>query len=408
MNVNTGLLAALLVSIVSYQDAQALETDGYLRSGLGNSSGTGSMRCFKLQGAQSKYRLGNECEQYGELGLKQDLYTLGDGSVFGVYGMAGFLNQYDRTPTFNGDSGQIRAVQAYSYWNNIAALNGGNLWAGRRYYKRNDVNISDFFYWNQSATGAGLENVNIGGLKYSLAFSRKDNQNQKDLQSRIDFNVAGFETNPKGALEIGLSYLEKPSRQANAHSGVAVTLQHKQSDFMGWGGVNTFAVQGGQGPGTALGSTGDSTLSNADVSYRVLDYFDWQLTRNWGGQLAAVYQRDKRPNGSDLHWTSLGGRLVYGFSEQFKVSTEMGHDSVQASGGIRKLSKFTIAPTWSPMGPQFKSRPEFRLFYTFAVWNKAAQAAADRFDPGSTLSTTGAFGSELHGSNIGLQVEQWW
>lgn len=177
---------------------------------------------------------------------------------------------------------------------------------------------------------------------------------------------------------------------------------------MGWGGVNTFAVQGGQGPGTALGSTGDSTLSNADVSYRVLDYFDWQLTRNWGGQLAAVYQRDKRPNGSDLHWTSLGGRLVYGFSERFKVSTEMGHDSVQASGGTRKLSKFTVAPTWSPKGPQFKSRPEFRLFYSYAVWNKAAQAAADQFDPGSTLSSTGTFDSDLHGSNIGLQIEQWW
>jgi maltoporin len=400
-------VASLMSTLLLIPSAHALETIGYFRTGLGDSSGSDSMRCFKLQGAQSKYRLGNECEQYGELALKQDVLTLNDGSAVGVYGMGSFFNRYDRTPTFNGDNGEIRAVQAYAYWNNIAALNGGNLWAGRRYYKRNDIHISDF-YWNQSATGGGIEDVNIGGLKYSLAFSRKDNQNQKDFQNRLDFNVAGFNTNPNGSLEIGVSYLDKPTNQPNANSGVAVTLQHKQANFMGWGGVNTFAVQRGQGPGTALGSTGDPTLSSADVSYRVVDFFDWQISRYWGGQIAAVYQKDERPNGNDLRWTSLGGRLVYGITDQFKFSTELGHDQVQAPGGTRKLTKLTLAPTWSPKGPEFKTRPEFRLFYTYAAWNRAAQQAADDFDAGSALSSTGTFGNDLHGSNIGFQIEQWW
>ncbi|MDR6678831.1 maltoporin [Pseudomonas oryzihabitans] len=400
--------ASLLGTLLLAPTVHAFETTGYFRAGLGDSSGRDSMRCFKLQGAQSKYRLGNECEQYGEFAAKQDVLTLDDGSAVGVYGMASLNNRYDRTPTFHGDNGEIRMPQAYAYWNNIAALNGGNLWAGRRYYKRNDIHISDFFYWNQSATGGGIEDVNIGGLKYSLAFSRKDNQNQKDFQNRYDFNVAGFNTNPNGSLEIGVSYLDKPTNQPNANSGVAVTLQHKQANFMGWGGVNTFAVQRGQGPGTALGSTGDPTLSSADVSYRVVDFFDWQISRYWGGQVAAVYQKDKRPNGNDLRWTSLGGRLVYGINDQFKFSTELGHDQVEAPGGTRKLTKLTLAPTWSPKGPEFKTRPEFRLFYTYAVWNRAAQNAADQFDPGSALSSTGTFGSDLHGSNIGFQVEQWW
>ena len=56
--------------------AQALEFAGYLRSGAGTSTGSGPQQCFQLPGAQSKYRLGNECEQYAELELRQDLLTL--------------------------------------------------------------------------------------------------------------------------------------------------------------------------------------------------------------------------------------------------------------------------------------------------------------------------------------------
>ncbi|MFP3548901.1 carbohydrate porin, partial [Rhizobium sp. SIMBA_035] len=78
--------------------------------------------------------------------------------------------------------------------------------------------ISDFYYWNQSATGGGVEDVRIGDLKYSYAFSRKDNLYQKQAVSRHDFNVAGFQTNPGGELELGLSYLEKPDRRG-AHNG---------------------------------------------------------------------------------------------------------------------------------------------------------------------------------------------
>lgn len=404
--IKTGLAFCALVA--AQPPAQALEFTGYMRGGLGASSGSDSQRCFKLQGAQSKYRLGNECEQYAELSLEQEFTKLDDGSTVGVFGMGSLYNQYDRKPTFDGEYGEIRLPQAYAYWKNVAALNGGSLWAGRRYYKRNDISISDFYYWNQSATGGGIENVDIGGLKYSFAFSRKDNFNQKDYFNRYDFNVAGFDTNPNGSLEVGVSYLDKPSNRPNANSGWAVTLQHKQQNFLGWNGVNTVALQRGQGPGTGLGSTGDNSLSSSDVSYRVLDFFDWQITPRWGGQVAAVYQKDRRPNGDDLRWTSLGARLVYGISEQFKFSTELGHDRVQAPGGTRQLSKVTLAPTWSPKGPQFKSPTEVRLFYTYATWNRAAQQAADLYDPDSALSSTGTFGSDLHGSNIGLHIDHSW
>ena len=385
--------------------ASALEFAGYLRSGVGNSLNGGKQSCFKLPGAEAKYRLGNECEQYAELELRQDVYSFDDGSVLSVDGMASLYNQYDRQLTFQGDNGSARLPQLYAQWSNLPGLNGGSLWAGRRYYKRNDIHISDFYYWNQSATGAGIEDVLIGGLKYSYALSRKDNLYQENYVTRHDFNVAGFNTNPGGQLELGLSYLDKPER-TDAHSGWAITAQHVQSEFLG--GKNKFAVQYGEGSGTGLGYTGDFRLDNSSKRYRIVEFFDWQVTPRFGGQVEAVYQKDFRPDGGNQEWLSLGVRPTYAISEQFKLVTELGHDQVKAADGTRKLSKFTFAPTWSPKGPGFWARPEVRLYYTYASWNAAAQRAANEFDAGSALSDSGAFGSARHGSNAGLQVEYWW
>ena len=385
--------------------ANALEFAGYLRSGVGNSLNGGKQSCFKLPGAEAKYRLGNECEQYAELELRQDVYSFDDGSVLSVDGMASLYNQYDRQLTFQGDNGSARLPQLYAQWSNLPGLNGGSLWAGRRYYKRNDIHISDFYYWNQSATGAGIEDVLIGALKYSYALSRKDNLYQENYVTRHDFNVAGFNTNPGGELELGLSYLDKPER-TDAHSGWAITAQHVQSEFLG--GKNKFAVQYGEGSGTGLGYTGDFRLDNSSKRYRIVEFFDWQVTPRFGGQVEAVYQKDFRPDGGNQEWLSLGVRPTYAISEQFKLVTELGHDQVKAADGTRKLSKFTFAPTWSPKGPGFWTRPEVRLYYTYASWNAAAQRAANEFDAGSALSDSGAFGSARHGSNAGLQVEYWW
>jgi len=385
--------------------ASALEFAGYLRSGVGNSLNGGKQSCFKLPGAEAKYRLGNECEQYAELELRQDVYSFDDGSVLSVDGMASLYNQYARQLTFQGDNGSARLPQLYAQWSNLPSLNGGSLWAGRRYYKRNDIHISDFYYWNQSATGAGIEDVLIGGLRYSYALSRKDNLYQENYVTRHDFNVAGFNTNPGGELEFGLSYLDKPER-TDAHSGWAITAQHVQSEFLG--GKNKLAVQYGEGSGTGLGYTGDYRLDNSSKRYRIVEFFDWQLTPRFGRQIEAVYQKDFRPDGGNQEWLSLGVRPAYAITEQFKLVTELGHDQVKAADGTRKLSKFTFAPTWSPKGPGFWTRPEVRLYYTYASWNAAAQRAANELDAGSALSDTGSFGTARHGSNAGLQVEYWW
>ena len=385
--------------------AYSLEFTGYVRTGVGGASSGGSQGCFQLPGSPSKYRLGNECEQLAELQLAQDLIKPGDGSTLSVVGMAQLFAGYGHTPQFTGQHGYSRMVQMYAQWRDMPVLNGGAFWAGRRYYRRNDIHISDYFYWNQSATGFGFDEVAIGDLKYSYVFSRKDNVFQEPYINRHDFNVGGFKSNVGGELEFGVSYLQRPDRR-DAHSGWSVTAQHKQKGFLG--GLNTFALQYGRGPGTALGYTGDPALDNGNQSWRAVEYFDWQLTRRFGGQFQVVYQKDRRPDGNDQDWLSVGVRPVYAFSDHFKLITELGRDQIDAPGGTRKLTKFTIAPTWSPAGPGFWQRPEIRLYYTHARWNRAAQRAANEIAAGSALSENGAFGSALHGSNFGVQVEYWW
>ncbi len=408
MNKTTRLsLAAAVAGLMLPLSGHALEFTGYLRSGIGESTSSGKQACFQLPGAQSKYRLGNECEQYAELDLRHDLFTFGDGSVLSIEGMAALYNEYNYSPRFTGDHGWARMNQLYAEWSKVPALYNGSLWAGRRFYKRNDIHISDFYYWNQSATGAGIEDMEIGGLKYSYAFSRKDNVFQEEYINRHDFNVGGFDSNPGGELEFGISYIDDPDR-SDSNSGWSATVQHKQDNFLGLGGGNTFAVQYGRGPGTGLGYTGDVTLDRNNKSWRVVEFFDWQVTPRFGGQVQAVYQKDTRENGTDQDWLSVGIRPTYAFTNQFKLVTELGHDQVDADGGTRKLTKFTIAPTWSPAGPGFWERPEVRVYYTYAEWNAAAQRAASLIAAGSALSDTGTFGDARHGSNFGVQVEYWW
>ncbi len=43
--------------------------------------------------------------------------------------------------------------QAYLSADNLSILNGGRFWLGRRYYKREDIHITDFFYWNPQGLG---------------------------------------------------------------------------------------------------------------------------------------------------------------------------------------------------------------------------------------------------------------
>ena len=65
------------------------------------------------------------------------------------------------------------------------------------------------------------------------------------------------------------------------------------------------------------------------------------------------------------------------------------------------LTKLTIAPTISS-GAGLLTRPELRLFFTWALWNEAARTAT--IDSGMLFTNT----IYLSGSTFGVQAETWW
>jgi len=384
--------------------------NGYLRAGTGQTTEGDTQQCFKLNGAETKYRLGNECETLTELDINQDIAELADGSIISAEVMGIFKNNYGHKMTFSKSDGHgaSQLAQAYVRLRNIPWLNDGGLWAGRRYYKRHDVHISDFFYWNPQGTGIGIEDVGIGDgpLKLSYFFSRQDNADQRDnigLVSKHDLRMEGIPANPGGSLAVGVNYYQTTDNAPGGDAGWALNIEHQQQEFLG--GHNVIALQYGKASGINMAGTADPALTKDNNRFRLVEAYDWQFGA-FGGQATAVFQRTKAPGAPNQEWISLGVRPVYALSNEFKVMLELGRDQVDDGLGNKpELTKTTLAAAWSPNGPKWNQRPEFRVYYTHAEWNKDAQAAATA---GDALSTTGSFGTARHGGNVGVQVEYWW
>ncbi len=403
-------IALALLALASAFPAAALEHTEYLRANAALNSEEGGQTCFGLAGAGSKYRLGNECGVYGELLLGQRLHRDGDGMEIKAYAMLNLGNNAASSNARRPQGGwTVGLPQAYLAMENVSRLGGATLWAGRRYYKRESTNITDFMYWNPSGLGAGIENVPVGEMRFSYAFLNDDRQTMPNMRggdtaSRHDLQLRGWKVNPGGALEFGLALI-RGNGQGDRHGGSMLTVQHRQRALAG-DGENRLVLQWGTGAGADNGATGD-TGNGSDVHrLRIVEGWQAQVTRRLGGEFVAVWQRDTAHDPAKAGtWASVGGRVSYGLSEHVKLLADIGHDRVAPErGGARRLTKFTGAVAMSS-GPGYVERPELRLFFTHARWNDAARGAAADGDP---LSATGIFGKALSGFTVGVAYENCW
>lgn len=396
------LCAGLLLAPAT---ATALESKGYLRAGSGRTVEGEQQRCFGLQGAPAKYRLGNECEQYVEVELEHTFQPFGNGSALRLVGRESGYNPYGDRPDFSGRDGWHRNSELWAQWRDVPSLAGGSLWAGRRFYKRNDIHITDFYYWNPTGVGAGVEDVAIGGngMKFSYAFFRRGDIGDRRYVSRHDLQLQQIAANPGGSLSFGLSLLPRPSADG-ANGGWSLTAQHEQKQVLG--GRNRLALQYGRGSGTGLGAAGDLHAGTSAWRWRVVESLDWQPTRHIGGALMLAWQRDRGGNVPSQDWWSIGARPVFAFGEHFKLAVEAGRDEVRPQRGpTQHLDKATVAAILT-LGPGFYKRPELRVFYTYADWSRDAQLAG-------RSNTVPLLGASLdqppsQGGTFGVQLETWW
>lgn len=162
--------AAVSIALLSANVAAA-EWHGYARSGIAMGD-DGDQQCVDVRKVG---RLGNECDTYAELDLQQDLFNR-DGKSMRVETMIAYTSDQSNDWEGTGDDDANFAIRQM----NIQAKGflefapEATVWAGKRFYQRKDVHILDFYYWDVSGPGAGIEGIKLGEGTINFAWTRAD------------------------------------------------------------------------------------------------------------------------------------------------------------------------------------------------------------------------------------------
>ncbi|MBK5072152.1 maltoporin [Budviciaceae bacterium CWB-B4] len=400
--------------------ALAVDFHGYARSGIGWSGDGGDQQCFQSTGAQSKYRLGNECETYAELKLGQQLWQEGDKKFYLDTNVAYSIDQAN---DWESTDPAFREINVKGE-NLIDWLPGSTMWAGKRFYQRHDVHMIDFYYWDISGPGAGLENIDLGFGKLSMAVTRDtesggshgwiDGQADEIPTSNdvFDIRLANLNTNPDGVLELGVDYGRANARDGYSladdasKDGAMFTAEHTQSML---GGFNKFVVQYATDSMTSWnsGHSQGASVNNNGSMVRVLDHGAISLAQDWDLMYVAMYQDTDLDNNNGSTWYTVGVRPMYKWTPIMSTLLEAGYDNVKAqnTGDRNSQYKITLAQQWQA-GNSIWSRPAIRVFGTYANWDEK-WGYNDGVATNDTSTKTYSRGNDDEFS-FGVQFEAWW
>ncbi len=415
MNVLASLLL-LLSSLFAFENTMGSTGYGRVQTSLQDEK---ENVCFKAPGAGTKYRLGNECETWLELAVFQDV-KLENGIII--------HNQV--RPIFTGKNEKsvdlLRWEEVYSEISNIFD-NSASLWVGRRYYKRYDSFISDYFFFNMSGTGTGINNIDLGAVKlsYSYMFENLDPRivdgGDKVLYQshdvRIDKEVE------RGLFTLFLNYMylnDKTFTQTQRvesvdgyATGFIYTDKQITQELFNMKGENISGIFYGEGAAKGAGANSpylqetliDAMLANNKTienskTVRLLNYNVFENS-TFGIMSNIVYeQRDDR-DFSDIkqNWFSVGVRPLWFISQHVRFVLEAGYDTVEeiTKDKTYALSKASTALEFA-MEKGVSQRPVLRFYYTKASWSESAKG----------LVGTDFYADKTSGDNLGVQLEYWW
>ena len=431
------LAIAVTAGILSAH-AGAVDFKGYARSGIGWTGSGGPQQCFQATGAQSKYRLGNECDTYAEIKLGQEVWKEGDKSFYFDSNIA-----YNSSQLNDWEDSNTPAIREFNVVgkNLIDALPGANIWAGKRFYQRHDVHMIDFYYWDISGPGAGLENIDVGIGKLSFAATRSTESGgssasadrdpvtgertyNNDVPNDVfDVRLAGLETNTDGVLELGVDYghTNLPDnytlRQGGSKDGWMFTAEHTQSMMKGF---NKFVVQYATDSMTSNGKgrPEGGSINNDGSMIRVLDHGAITLADRWDLMYVGMYQDIDRDDSNGARWWTVGVRPMFKWTPIMSTLLEVGYDNVksQRTDDTNNQYKITLAQQWQA-GDSIWSRPAIRVFATYAKWDEKwgyANSSSDvtaGYTSGIAYNDTSAR-TFSRGDNdevtFGAQMEIWW
>lgn len=389
----TTLIAALsLAGLAGAAHAVELSYSGYIRAGTGINVRGGTQVCYQLAGADTKWRLGNECDYVIEPNFNAKLASY-EGSDWYVHVMPSVYHGWGPQGTNEPDTLTTRFGQIYAYGTNIGGLANGKVWAGRRFYNRLQLGINDQFLENNDGNGAGIEDMNFGAAKLSVAFMMDPNNSANDNRFALPIRATGIKTLPNGELSIYVT----PSAQLKSKNQVTGVDPAKQPKGIAVGLYQT--ANGTLGGDWIFGFKHDKVGQVKNT--RLVAQYGTKVGAATGLDVIGEYRVNDAPNDGGNKWFSLGARTDTHLGGPFRFLFEAGHDQVKPDAGdTRNMTKLTAAVAASA-GKEPGSRPTVRLFVTHAVWNEAARA---------TLSgrTQEVFGDKKAGTSVGIQAETWW
>lgn len=414
-------ISAAVIMALGSASASAVDFHGYFRSGVGVSA-DGDMQTYSKNKVG---RLGNEDDTYSEVQLGQEVYNKG-GKTFYVDSMFAMTsdgsNDWEGTTKADTEGGANFALRQFNV--QAKGLFGGSevTWAGKRYYQRHDIHISDFYYWNISGAGAGVEAIQAGPGQLSFAWVRNDRgwdggdgwtKGDGMNVNTLDARYAGIPLWSDATLEVGVDYAivnptdaQEASTNAkykNAKNGVMLTAELTQGIL---GGFNKTVLQyGTEGYSKSFAFYGDGSWYGAEAKdgadgFRVINHGVISLGDSWDLSHQLVYGvGNEMWDGNDSYETmSVVVRPVYKWTDTMKTIFEAGYHKDtenKVSGGDSSTDgqKYTIAQAFSA-GKGFWARPEIRVFASYLT-------VGDQGTPFNSKKDDNTY-------NFGVQAEAWW
>jgi maltoporin len=369
--------------IAALKESQGgFQFNGYARSGFFvDDDGKQVTSKNGVNNAWAQYRLGNENGTFIENTLSKK-WLMDDGSWAKVTFL--WCHQDDATKNvWENDDAILR--QSFAELGNLPNLSGLTFWAGRRYYRREDIHLTDFWWRDFSGIGAGVQGFKLGDSTLDAAVMFHGDGTYAIRQ--LILTLTGFKVGP-GSFELDLAptFQDKDSADKSGY-GTALAAKYGLGSFFGLNGSSFVGLYYGNsiasnpnwyGPQTTISSVDDKTL------LRLVASGVWQITDNFEIQPLLLYQKQEQDDWNQT-WKSIGFRPVYHLNKNFALQFEVGHDTTDDSGtGDASGTKYTIAPTIT-LDKGFYTRPQVRVFAT-------------RFVPDSGDAT----------NKYGVQMEAWW
>ena len=434
------LLAAAVLAAAFAMPAQADFTpnanfNGYMRSGVmhGNSAFGSKTDTVKLG------RLGNENDTFMEFGLGADVAKVDD-VTYSVYGMIAHGGDGNETDW----NTNLSCRQAWAGAKNLLGQGDDFLWIGKRYYKREDIQILDEYYYNVSGTGVGLENVVLGPGKISLAWTRNDKDAKKDkvniYSMKSEYKYKGLKDDGNkpakvkvntydvryefpvwdgASLQLGSTYLEAEKDKNGSYRTYTIEKENSIGDGLNLsaelnigllGGFNKTVVQSFSGSSAAdvHYGTGSSVYYDEGQGWRLINWGDVHFTKEFGMFHVVQYAHSSGFKSYDSERSvNLVVRPYYQLTKMTKLLAEVGWFADKKTAntddkGVQSYvskhgSKYTLAYAISPDASNFWSRPEFR-FYVSHV------SVSDNMNIGPTNEWV----RQTSDNMFGAQVEAWW